>query len=79
MKKEFLNLKAKEISKKFKGEPPVVIVVGGIGTREDRFEPKSMLWGVYNASRLRERVGILQTAIQKDSYEHHEAQKKTPK
>lgn len=74
MEKEFLSQKAKDISKQFKGEPPVVIVVGGIGTKNDDLEPKGVIWGKYKAPRLRERVGILQTAIQRDSYLHYRIQ-----
>lgn len=66
-----LNVIAEKISKQFRGEPPVIIVVGGIGELEDDKEPKGTIFGFYKAPRLRERIGILQAAIQWDSYYHY--------
>lgn len=75
MENNFLNNKAEEISSKFNGNPPVIIVVGGIGTKKNDLMPKSVIWGRHKASRLRERIGILHTAIERDSYLHYENQK----
>jgi hypothetical protein len=67
--KKFLEEKASEISKEFKGNPPVIIVVGGKGSDDNDLEPPRVIFGTYpEKSRYRDRLGILQTAIHEDYY-----------
>lgn len=70
--KKLLSRMAKEISQNelFEGEPPVIVIVGGKGTKKDANEPKRLIWGEYNISRLRDRIGILQTTIQYATLDH---------
>jgi uridylate kinase len=72
IQEDFLADKAQEISQSelFKGEPPVIVIVGGKGTKNDANEPKRLIWGEYNVSRLRDRIGILQTTIQYATLRH---------
>lgn len=73
IQKKFLSSLAKEISQNdlFKEEPPVIVIMGGKGTKKDNNEPKRLIWGEYSVSRLRDRIGILQTTIQYATL-HHE-------
>jgi hypothetical protein len=72
IQEDFLLDMAKEISQNelFKGKPPVIVIVGGRRTKNDTNEPERLIWGEYNVSRLRERIGILQTTIQYATLRH---------
>lgn len=70
---DFLRERAQEVKARFKGNPEVIIVVAGEGRRDDDLEPGSCLIGhtfTKKTYRLRHVVGILQAAIQKESFFH---------
>jgi len=60
---------ASEISTAFQGKPPVLIIVGGIGTKKNDWEPVRVICGGYCITRYRDRVGLLQTAIDRNYFE----------
>lgn len=67
--KKFLEEKASDISAEFEGNPPVIIVVGGIGTDDKDWEPPRVIFGFHpKGIRYRDRAGILQTAIIEDYF-----------
>ena len=60
---------ASEISAAFQGKPPVLIIVGGIGTKKNDKEPVRVICDGYCITRYRDRVGLLQTAIDRNFFE----------
>jgi hypothetical protein len=74
-----LKPEAVRISKEIAGGAPIVIIVGGGG--DDLKIPRTMIassFGAEQKGRLRDILGILQAAIQYESWKHFN-RKKSPK
>lgn len=69
IEEKHLKKAASKISKAFRGKPPVLIIVGGIGTKKNDWEPVRVIWDGYCTTRYRDRVGLLQTAIDRNYFE----------